>query len=109
MASSTTPRAMGSADPEGREHLVEGKRQVVDIEVLNVDERPWNQLRAVDQQVRAPLTTWLQIPARVGQRPDGMERNLGAEEIRRTGAAHQLGAGVDQRRHVVQVEFAGKR
>jgi len=36
------------ADPERRQHLMKRKRQVFHVKVLNVDERPWHELRAID-------------------------------------------------------------
>ena len=88
---------------------MEGERQVVRAEGVHIGKRPRDQLRPVDQEPRAPFPVRLVIAARVGQRPYGGQRIPGPQEVGRARAADQLGARVDQRRQVLQVQLAGDR
>ena len=58
------------ADPERRQELVEGERQVVDVQLLHVDPAARHQLGAVDEQQGPALTVRLRVTAAVGDRPD---------------------------------------
>src|SRR5690349_10125875 len=99
--------AVQHSDAERRQQLVEREREIVDVKCLYIDERTRDQLRAVHQQVRTPLAGRLLVPASVGQPADGAERRSGTEEVRGTGAADNLGALVDERCQVLQIEFSG--
>ena len=82
--------------PERGQQLVEGERQVVRAEGVNIGKRPRDQLRPVDQEPRAPFPVRLEIAARVGQGPDGGQRSPGPQKVGRARAADQFGARVDQ-------------
>ena len=81
------------ADAERRQHLVEREHQIVGTERAEVDEAAGHELRAVDQQQRAPFAARLPVVARIGQLADRVDRILRAEKVGRSGAAHELGRG----------------
>src|SRR5262245_47651604 len=88
------------AHSERREDLVKGEGEKVDVEGLYVDEARRDELRAVDEQIRTVLAVRLGVPTRRGERANVANGILGAEEVRRAGAADEFRALVNQRRHI---------
>ena len=85
------------------------KRQVLEIERLHIHKGAGYKLCAVHHQVRAFHAVWLLVPARVCQLANGRQWIFGTKEIRRASATHQLGSGINQRCHMLEIKFASAR
>ena len=78
---------------------MEGERQVVDVRAPGRRRTSRGTSWAPSTSSSERRSPWAaRYPLRVGDRPDGGQRGLGAEEVRGAGAADQLGPRVDQRR-----------
>jgi hypothetical protein len=92
--------------PKGGQDLVERGRQVVDVELLDVDEGAGRELRRVDEEERAPPAVGSRVAAGVGDGPHLGQRVLRPQDVRGPGAGDELRPGVDERRHLSEVKLA---